>query len=70
MQHRERRGRAALELALAYNAKLPGPAARLPLQDGVSRVASAPAPGVRAVTARGIEPARGRTLRSCQSSLC
>ena len=36
MQHRERRGRAALELALAYNAKLPGPAARLPLQDGVS----------------------------------
>ena len=39
MQHRERRGRAALELALAYNAKLPGPAAQLPLQDGVSRVA-------------------------------
>ncbi len=36
--HRERRGRAALELALAYNAKLPGPAARLPLQDSVSRV--------------------------------
>ena len=45
MQHRERRGRAALQLALAYNAKLPGPAARLPLQDGVSRVASASAPG-------------------------
>ena len=63
MQHRERRGRAVLELALAYNAKLPGPAARLPLQDGVSRVA-------RALTTRGIEPARGRTLRSCQSSLC
>ena len=64
MQHRERRGRAALELALAYNAKLPGPAAQLPLQDGVSRVASRLVPlAVSSLHA-------GRTLRSCQSSLC
>ena len=69
MQHRERRGRAAR--TDAYNAKLPGPAAQLPLQDGVSRAARGTRCGVaRALTARGIEPARGRTLRSCQSNLC
>jgi hypothetical protein len=42
VQHRESWRRAALELTLEYNAKLPGRAARLSLQDGVSRVASAP----------------------------